>query len=382
MLNGYNDDRQEDDVANTNAVQYRQFGVSTPDRNIAMVDTIDKTNKFLVTAAHELKTLDDTYYVDPNTGSTITNSDPNKVWFANNICVIVSTGMVFDSNDMFLLGNISTYFDKTQDTYLGCLYEHGSYTDDFIQRLERTQNIDNGNYHIACFVVCYAKQEELDLAPEQMFRIRGICRYFVDIDNIVEEMTTYMQKYGFTKKSYATKTYMDRYTDQQPNYSPENRINYNDNIDWDSEVNRQLYSDLKNRDEMTEFGKRARIKQESRNGVCVNKPPRNSVQLESRIKTNHEDFIPQTPQPDKLGVVVQLDENMQLRNNTIRNDNYELYNLGRDNDLNPYRTNSINHYTTEEVTNTFAMRDSIQMPTIRQTPKSTGRTPNGFYKLG
>ena len=289
-----------------------------------------KTEQYLKQHLHEvndiIKTKSKTNFIDYRTGDEIANANDNNIWFSMNILIIFTTGAIFDSNDKAFLDEVMTYFDNRNSEYLGCQAVVYSYNTDIVQKFENLYALANGNYHICMFVICYADQEDLKLAPENTFTHRGIVNCLLEQQEIKNEMIRLMLNYGFTKVNKYQPNTATHIGANDNTTLPDIKIQFDSNIEYDSATNRELFSNLKNHDSI--MGSRTRING-SVDGIRSHPRKFRSKLIGNRGENteNHihnDNYISYTFPDSKLGINNRMDERIDTRL-TNETPTYEIY---------------------------------------------------------
>lgn len=254
----------------------------------------NKIEKHLIESQSIIKNLSEEYYTDPKTGDRIANANKDKIWFANNILIILVSGAIYDENDKMIAQRIMNYFNVHESEYLGCAAKVYEYKTDIIKTLEKAAALQHGNYHLCIFIINYADKEALKDAPERLFKKRGLCEALYEEIKIRDEMIRLMGTYGFTKFTPYQIHKSEKIGPRDTQTATDIKLQYTSEIDYDSPINRELFGNLKT--ENTIIGQRTRIKG-SANGLrtgpkmykSINTPDRTNAELVKRI--DDDDYI-------------------------------------------------------------------------------------------
>lgn len=163
------------------------------------------------------KNINDNEIVRNNRNIPILNITNDKLWFANYVTLIFSTGCVFDHNHKEILDNILLQFvDRNQGRpYLDNHFKVMDYTSDLIKMLEKECGLGNGNYTMVLFVLVNVKEPEiLSLAPDIKFKRYGIVAYYLNMHDITITISEYLTRFGIitesTQKYIAGPTYINQ----------------------------------------------------------------------------------------------------------------------------------------------------------------------------
>ena len=230
----------------------------TPALNEAKEKENEEVEQHLYEVQNVLNKSHTEYYTDPITGDQIANATKEKIWVANNILFIISTGAIFDENDKAFADSIMNYFNIHESEYLGCSIKMYPYKSDIIRTLERAAALQNGNYHLCIFVINYSSPENIKYAPEELFTKRGLCEALYEEVAIRDEMMRLMKAYGYSKFIRRQYSKAHKMTERDLENAVDVNVQYNTEIDFNSPTNRELFGNLKTEDTIT--GTRTRIK--------------------------------------------------------------------------------------------------------------------------
>lgn len=247
------------DVNNEPVINFKNsMGLISNDRQMALEAATESIKNSIMEVQTIIEENNDTDYLDPDTGHKIVNATDNKIWVAQNVAFIFSTGAIFDKNDKAFLDSVIDFFNSNNNSYLPCVYKTYSYTSDVIQKFEKLEAIGNGNYHMVCFIICYATNETLPFAPESMFSHRGICESLIDDTEIRDEISRLMGLYGFTKQIYIQPSSVSKIGSRDNKTLPDIKLQYDTEIEYNEPTNRELMSNLKTKE--STIGTRSNIK--------------------------------------------------------------------------------------------------------------------------
>lgn len=309
---------------------HNSFSIISEDREKAKDLETNYLKQHLIQVSDIINKQNESNYVDPNNGYPIANATPEKVWFSQNVFLVFATGAVFDKNDKQLLTEIYSYFDNQGDEYLGCRVQTYSYETDFVKKLEKTQAIANGNYHICCFVIVYANTDDLKDAPEKLFGYRGVVEHLITHTEIRDEMIRLMTNYGFCKVIQYQPSAPKQIGRNDANTLPDTKIQYDSNIEYDSATARELFSNMKTKSSVV--GARSRI---NGNVNGLRSYPRRYKNKnagyrgdQTKNKIDNENYVSYNLPTDKLGVSIKINDPLQTRiNNIAENDQMQVYDL-------------------------------------------------------
>lgn len=308
------------------------FGIKSDMKSNALNFQMSKLNREL----DEVQTIiqNEKIYNDPDTGKKILNANKDKIWFSDNICLIISTGKIFDSKDKYILQKFIDLFDINASVYLKCEYMVYDYNNDLIKSLEKLNQLDNGNYHVCLFVIVYATDKKiLKEAPEPIFSEGGFVEYRIEKKDIFDTLIGFLEKYGFVAENAIDKCSEDKYRTningklkvKDSNLEYEDMMKFEQNIDWNDPTNRKLFSDIDSKAQIDDFATRQRIRNDNRvrTGYSPGHSNRNKIPLSQRIR---EDSIAFTTIPtNKTSINSRAEDMMQLKvNNKIPE--FQLFN--------------------------------------------------------
>ncbi len=263
MINGIKfNDNDKNITKIEHAKESEKYGegltLNTPNLNEAKNEEDKEVEQHLYEVQNVLNKSHAEYYTDPITGDQIANATKDKIWVANNILFIISTGAIFDANDKAFSESILNFFNVHESEYLGCSVKTYPYRSDIIRTLERAAAIQNGNYHLCIFVINYSSPENIKYAPEELFTKRGLCETLYEEVAIRDEMIRLMKAYGYSK--YVRRQYSKAHKLSERDFETAVDVNvqYNSEIDYASPTNRELFGNLKTEDEVV--GTRTRIR--------------------------------------------------------------------------------------------------------------------------
>ena len=314
------------------------ININSTDKQQALNTRAEHIEKELNEVQQILKETNDKIYIDPNTGDQIVNASNEKVWFAQNVCFIFSTGAIFDKNDKLFLDSVIDFFNNKNESYLPCEMKTYPYSSDIIQKFENLEAIGNGNYHMCCFVVCYADDQTLLKFPEPMFSHRGICEHLIDQTEIRDEIMRFMGLYGFTKKKYYQPSSVSKLSQRDATTLPETKLQYETTIDFDSATNRELMTNIKTKDSC--IGKRTRIRSNinGKRGYPRIEDGRNRTKRDITNQIANDQYIPYNIQNDVIGANVRINDITNTRMNMIdeQKKKHNYYDTGNKNECNPF----------------------------------------------
>lgn len=325
------------------------------------------------------------YYTDPITGDKISNATPNKIWFANNILVVIASGAIFDNNDKEFAQNILNYFNIHENEYLGCSAKLYSYTSDLVTVFEKQAALQHGNYHLAVFIINYCTKEELKYSPEPLFNKKGLCECLFEETKIRDEMIRLMTTYGFSKFIPIQLNKAEKITFRDNETAVESSIQYNSDIDYNSATNRELFGNLKTEESI--IGKRSRIKgnvdgQRSHPRMYKNKDTADRTNAEIVRRIESDDYITFNSPTYIKGANSKIADTTNTRLlNGERQDHYKLKDTRTDllDGINPNNEITVNTYQKEE-SNAFKLFDEdnqvMQTPTAYSSMFSNVNYPN------
>lgn len=294
---------------------------------------LERNNEYIKENLMEVENIinesNDKEYIDPKTGYKIANADAGKIWVSKNVAFIFATGAIFDKNDKLFVDSVIDFFNSDNNSYLPCEFKTYAYTSDVIKKFENLEAIGNGNYHICCFVLCYADKEFLKLSPEPMFKRRGICEHLIDETEIRDEISRLMSLYGFTKVQYAQPSSVSRIGKRDNKTQVDVKLQYESEIDYASPNNRELLSSLKTKDEL--MGTRSRIirKADGKRSFPKIKDKRHTIKNDITNRIDGDKYISYTMPTDILGGNVRINNNLEMRLNSAeinKQPEYQIYN--------------------------------------------------------
>lgn len=308
---------------------------------------------------------------DSDTGNNVINAIDSRIWFSNNVYMLFSIGKIFDNFDSDFIKSAISYFDKdTQTVYLGCKYKVLDYKHDTIKRIEQKINVENGNYHLLCVIIVYADNKELINAPEELFAAKGIVSYCFDHDEIKDLLLTFLDRYGLIVDKPIEHIVPVNLSERRDGIThKEIKFKYTDDVDWNSEPNRSLFSDLQYRNDRDEqFAIRTRVVEDQRIFPRDRKSKyRNQNPLYQRI---HDDVAGNAPDFHKVvGVNSKMVEHIIPTEQMIEEQKmlnaYELYNNYEENKESKNKHTLLSDYGVDE---------EMQLP--------TGNYPHSIRKQG
>lgn len=314
---------------------HNSFSIISEDKEKAKELETNYLKQHLIQVNDIIDKMNESTYIDPKNGYPIANATPERIWFSQNVFLVFATGAVFDKNDKQLLNEIYNYFDDKSEEYLACEVKTYSYETDFIKKLEQTQAIANGNYHICCFVVVYADKDNLENAPEKLFSFRGVVEHLISHTEIRDEMIRLMTNYGFSKVVQYQPSAAKYIGRNDANTLPDTKLQYDSNIEYDSATARELFSNIKSKESIV--GTRTRI---NGNVNGLRSYPRRYKNKnagyrgdQTKDKIDNDNYISYYLPTDKLGVSVKINDPLQTRiNNIAEKDQMQVYELYDDND--------------------------------------------------
>ena len=330
------DERKQNNENTTELINlHNSFSIISEDKEKAKELETNYLKQHLIQVNDIINKQNESSYIDPNNGYPIANATPERVWFSQNVFLVFATGAVFDKNDKQLLNEIYSYFDDKSEEYLACKVKTYSYETDFIKKLEQTQAIANGNYHICCFVVVYADKDNLENAPEKLFSFRGVVEHLISHTEIRDEMIRLMTNYGFSKVVQYQPSAAKYIGRNDANTLPDTKLQYNSNIEYDSATARELFSNMKSKESIV--GTRTRI---NGNVNGLRSYPRRYKNKnagyrgdQTKDKIDNDNYISYYLPTDKLGVSVKINDPLQTRiNNIAEKDQMQVYDLYDNND--------------------------------------------------
>ena len=283
------------------------------DRKAALEANNLKIKDSLMEVQQILRENNERDYVDPDTGHRIVNASNEKVWVSQNVAFVFASGAVFDKNDKAFMDSVIDFFNANNDSYLPCAFKVYPYQTDIIQKFEKLEAIGNGNYHMCCFVLCYATDEDLIDSPEPMFCRRGICEHLVDTVEIRDEISRFMGLYGFTKEIYKQPSSVSRIGSRDNKTGADVKIGYDAEVDFDSPINRELMTNLKTKESTT--GKRIRINGNvnGKRSYPRTKNARNGIGKDITNQIAADSYVSYTMPTDTVGANVRINDNIETR---------------------------------------------------------------------
>lgn len=303
------------------------IGLISNDRKKALEANNEDIKNSIMEVQQILKENNDKEYIDKETGDKIVNATQDKIWVSQNVAFIFSTGAVFDKNDKLFMDSVVDFFDNKNNSYLPCAFKIYPYSSDVIKKFENLESIGNGNYHMCCFIICYADDTALKYFPEPMFSRRGICEHMIDDIEIRDEISRMMGLYGFTKEVFVQPSSVSKIGKRDNKTLPDIKLQYNSEIDYGSPINRELMSNLKTKD--STIGTRTRINGNvnGKRSYPKIKNARNNIGNDITNRINADKYVSYTMPTDKLGVNVKINDNMETRINSENNgpQEYKLF---------------------------------------------------------
>ena len=129
----------------------------------------------------------------------IRNISSENIWFRNNVFFIFSKGCIFSSSDESIFNELLTLFKPSSKKYLANQILITSYEDNDMKAIEKKLLIESGNYHI-CLVVGVYNSANLNTAPEDALKHRGLINYYTSWEEVSTAIIEYAAKYGFRNK--------------------------------------------------------------------------------------------------------------------------------------------------------------------------------------
>ena len=214
---------------------------------------------------------------DPRTGKTIINANYNNMWFGQHVYMLFSMGRIFDRNDQEFYKTVNTYFDTDSGIYLNCYHDTMNYKDDLVKKVEKQIGIDNGNYHLMLVLIVYGKPKELENPPEFLFSSAGVVKWAIEAEEIKEIMMTFLSKYGLVTQTEIPHKIPARISGRRDDSTlMDQKFKLHSDVDWNSEPNRMLFSDLDYRNHRDEdFAQRQRMCEDSRISGKRERPSKN-----------------------------------------------------------------------------------------------------------
>lgn len=310
------------------------IGLISDDKKKALIANNENIKQNLMEVQQILKENNEKEYIDPNTGDKIVNATQDRIWVAQNVAFIFSTGAVFDKNDKSFLDSVIDFFNNKNDSYLPCSFKTYPYSSDIVKKFESLEAIGNGNYHMCCFVICYADNEALEYFPEPMFSHRGICEHMVDDIEIRDEISRMMGLYGFTKEVFIQPSSVSKIGKRDNKTLPDIKLQYNTEIDYGSATNRELMSNIKTKENT--IGTRTRIcgNVNGKRSYPKIKNARNNIGNDVINRINADKYVSYTMPTEKLGINVKINDTYETRINSENNgpQKYELFDTNNNTD--------------------------------------------------
>lgn len=288
------------------------FSIDTPINDRRMQNKYDRLKQVSAATSNTLKEVSNEY-TDPETGRKIINAEYNNIWFSQHVYMLFSLGRIFDRDDQQFFASVNNYFNQENEMYLSCNHDTMNYKDDLIKKIEKQIGIDNGNYHLLLVLIVYADEDELEHPPEFLFSTSGIVKWAIESDEIKEIMLTFLSRYGIATEDIVPHKIPARISGRRDdNTLLDNKFKLHDEIDWNSEPNRMLFSDLSyrnNRDE--DFAVRMRVNEDPRISGKRERHTRNRTEGGTLYQRMHEDSLKAStvPQYSKQVVISKMVEN-------------------------------------------------------------------------
>lgn len=244
-------------------------------------------------------------YSDPDTGKTVLNAVHKNIWFSKHVYMLFSIGRIFDRNDQNFMESVMNYFNKNNEMYLSAKHDVMNYSDELIGKIEKQIGIENGNYHIMLVLIVYASDEELLESPEFLFNTSGIVKWAIESDEIKEIMLTFLNRYGIATENFTPTKIPRKISNRRDDDTlKENSYKLSSTVDWNSQPNRLLFSDLKYRnDRDKDFATRTRTQEDKRINGLRERPAHNRAlqdTLYERIHDRKENLPIGFPQAKKV----------------------------------------------------------------------------------
>ncbi len=252
------------------------FSMDSPINDQRLAQKYRRLEEIASTTTATLKDVEN-IIEDPATGKTIINANRSNVWFSQHVYMLFSMGRIFDKNDQSFFKTVNTYFDTDSGIYLNCHHDIMNYKDDLVKKIERQIGIDNGNYHLMLVLVVYGQEKALEDPPENLFATAGIVKWAIEADEIKEIMMTFLSKYGFATRTEIPHKIPSVVSGRRDsNTLMDQKFKLHSEIDWNSEPNRMLFSDLDYRNHRDEdFAQRQRICEDPRISGKRERPSKN-----------------------------------------------------------------------------------------------------------
>ena len=164
-----------------------ELGLGTEDKT----NIVDKSKKI----------IDYTQKMFEETKTTeFLNENQNRLWFWNYVGFLFAEGIILERENRVIFNEVLEYFNKDNQAFLPNVYKILNYNDPVIKSIEKSYNIDNGNYHFLLIPFVMTNNPEiLNKAPEHAYKKYGPIDVFTDINKIVSYMCEAMYKYGTMK---------------------------------------------------------------------------------------------------------------------------------------------------------------------------------------
>ena len=228
---------------------------------------------------------------DPATGKDILNADYNNLWFSQHVYMLFSLGRVFDKNDSNFFDSVVNYFNQENEIYLGCSYDIMNYKDDLVKKIEQQIGIENGNYHLLLVLIVYANDAELEHTQEYLFSTSGIVKWAIESDEIKDIMLTFLNRYGIATEAPIPHKIPQRISGRRDDNTLINtKFNLHSDVDWNSEPNRMLFSDIAYRNNGNEeFAARTGLNEDTRINGKRERVTRNRLNTDSLYNRMYEE---------------------------------------------------------------------------------------------
>ena len=354
-----------DTKKNNNIAFKNSMDLVSMDKARALEKTTNKIRENLNEVQQILKENNEKEYIDPSNGNRIVNASNDKVWVSQNVAFVFATGAIFDKNDKSFMDSVIDFFNHNNDSYLPCSCKVYPYASDIIKKFEKLEAIGNGNYHMCCFVICYAERDDLENAPEPMFSHRGISEHLIDAVDIRDEISRFMSLYGFTKEIYKQPSSVSRIGKRDNKTGTDVKIGYDAEVDFDSPINRELMTNIKTKESTT--GKRTRIISHV-NGKRSYPRTNNTRNGPGKDITNQiasDQYVSYTMPTDTLGGSVKINDNLQTRLQANENKipTYELFKKDTiEDNKREYNRTDVGKCAAFVSTDIGESHDNIQMP--------------------
>ena len=316
-----------DDKSTTKPAFKNSMDLVSKDRETAIEKNNLRIKDSLMEVQNILREKNEKDYIDPNTGHKIVNASNARVWVAQNVAFVFATGAIFDKNDKQFLDSVIDFFNDKNNSYLPCSFNSYPYSSDIIKKFEKLEAIGNGNYHMCCFVVCYAKKDDLKDAPEPMFTRRGITEHMIDMVEIRDEISRFMGLYGFTKEIYVQPSSVSKIGKRDNKTNTDIKVGYDLEIDFESPINRELMSNIKTKDNTV--GTRTRINGNvnGKRSYPRIKNARNGIGKDITNQIEADQYVSYTMPTDTVGANVRINDTLETRLKAQENKipKYELF---------------------------------------------------------